>query len=114
MPSTSKMKSRSCVANTSRSDLSAVAAWRSVSVAQRLPDHLQRGSFCWLRSFCVRVLSGILSRPPSILSSFPPDVDVPLPLREDVDPVVGGGLALGFDVLAAGSPVMDPRPLGLP
>jgi hypothetical protein len=34
------------------------------------------------------LLSGILSRPLSILSSFPPDVDVPLPLGDELDPVV--------------------------
>ena len=60
------------------------------------------------------LLSGILSRPPSMLRSFPPDVDVPLPLVDELEPVVAGGWALGLDVLAAGSPVMDPRPLGLP
>ena len=60
------------------------------------------------------LLSGILSRPPSMLWSLPPDVDVPLPLIDEVEPVVAGGSALGLDVLAAGSPVMDPRPLGLP
>jgi len=60
------------------------------------------------------VLSGIVSRPPSILSSLPPDVEVPLPLREELEPVVLLGSALGLDVLAAGSPVVEPRPLGLP
>ena len=39
---------------------------------------------------------------------------MPLPLIDEVEPVVAGGSALGLDVLAAGSPVMDPRPLGLP
>jgi hypothetical protein len=42
-------------------------------------------------------------------------VDVPLPLGFDrPDPVVLFGSALGLVVLAAGSPVVEPRPLGLP
>ena len=49
-----------------------------------------------------------------MLSSFPPDVDVPLPLEDELEPVVWGGAALGFALLAAGSPVTDPLPLGLP
>jgi len=49
-----------------------------------------------------------------MLSSLPPDVEVPLPLGEEVEPVVWGGAALGLEVLAAGSPVIDPLPLGLP
>jgi hypothetical protein len=64
--------------------------------------------------FTVMLLSGILSRPPSILSSLPPDVDVPLPLFDELAPVVWGGLALGFALLAAGSPLTEPRPLGFP
>ena len=62
----------------------------------------------------VALLSGILSRPPSIFSSLPPDVDVPLPLAEELEPTVGAGSALGFALLAAGSPLVEPRPLGLP
>lgn len=60
------------------------------------------------------LLSGILSRPWSPLSSLPPEVDVPLPLGFDRDaaPVVGADW--GVDELAAGSPVVDPRPLGPP
>jgi hypothetical protein len=46
-------------------------------------------------------LSRALSRPPSPLSSFPPDVDVPLPLW--FEPVVAGVLDAE---LAAGSPVL--------
>lgn len=49
-----------------------------------------------------------------MLSSFPPEVDVPLPLDEEVDPVVRGGAALGLAELAAGSPVTAPLPLGFP
>ena len=60
------------------------------------------------------MLSGIVSRPPSILSSLPPEADVPLPLEEELEPVVLLGSALGLDVLAAGSPLIEPRPLGLP
>lgn len=50
----------------------------------------------------------------SPLSSFPPEVDVPLPLAFGVIPVVAFGSAPGFAELAAGPPVVDPRPLGLP
>jgi hypothetical protein len=39
-------------------------------------------------------------------------VDVPLPLG--FDPVVPLGAEPGVDELAAGSPVVDPRPLGDP
>jgi hypothetical protein len=59
-------------------------------------------------------LSGILSRPWSLLSSRPPDVELPLPLGLDDAPVVVLGAALGFAELAAGSPVVEPRPLGSP
>jgi hypothetical protein len=57
-------------------------------------------------------LSGILSRPWSPLASLPPDVDVPLPLGFGfiAFPVVGA--LPGVAELAAGSPVVDPRPLG--
>jgi hypothetical protein len=50
------------------------------------------------------------------LSSRPPEVDVPLPLGFDlVDvPVVADGAVPGVAELAAGSPVVAPRPLGLP
>lgn len=64
--------------------------------------------------FTAILLSGILSRPPSMLSSLPPDVDVPLPLIDDLEPVVGAGAALGLEELAAGSPLVEPRPIGLP
>ncbi len=59
-----------------------------------------------------------MSRPESPLASLPPDVDVPLPLGFDratlpvVVPVFGA--VPGVAELAAGSPVIDPRPLGLP
>jgi hypothetical protein len=39
-------------------------------------------------------------------------MDVPLPLIDDLEPVVGA--ALGLEELAAGSPLVEPRPLGLP
>jgi hypothetical protein len=59
------------------------------------------------------LLSGILSLPWSPLSSLPPEVDVPLPLG--FDPVVVPlGAAAGLAELAAGSPCIDPRPLGAP
>ena len=62
------------------------------------------------------LLSGILSRPWSPFASLPPDVDVPLPLRLGLFalPVVVDGEAAGFAELAAGSPTVDPRPLGPP
>jgi len=60
------------------------------------------------------LLSGILSRPWSPLWSRPPDVDVPPPLGLGFIelPVVGD--VPGVAELAAGSPVVDPRPLGVP
>jgi hypothetical protein len=61
-------------------------------------------------------LSGILSRPWSRFSSLPPEVDVPLPLGFDPfeAPLVAPGAALGLAELAAGSPAVEPRPLGPP
>ena len=58
---------------------------------------------------------GILSWPASPLASLPPELDVPLPLREEL-PVVAPefGAVEGFAELAAGSPVTEPRPLGPP
>src|SRR3954451_20707019 len=55
------------------------------------------------------LLSGILSRPWSPLSSLPPEVEVPLPLGLDLMelPVVDEVVA----VLAAGSPVIELRAL---
>jgi len=55
-----------------------------------------------------------LSLPWSPVASLPPEVDVPLPLRVGVMelPVVGD--ELGLAELAAGSPVVDPAPLGAP
>jgi hypothetical protein len=64
--------------------------------------------------FTAILLSGILSRPASIFSSLPPDVEVPLPLVGELEPTVGAGSALGLAELAAGSPLTDPRPLGFP
>jgi hypothetical protein len=48
------------------------------------------------------------------LASLPPEVDVPLPLGlEFIElPVVGD--ALGVAELAAGSPVTEPLPVGVP
>ena len=59
------------------------------------------------------LLSGILSRPWSPLSSPPPDVDVPLPLELGFIELPVGDVP-GVAELAAGSPVVDPRPLGVP
>jgi hypothetical protein len=60
------------------------------------------------------LLSGILSRPWSPLSSLPPDVEVPLPLGLDFIELPVVGAAPGVAELAAGSPVIAPRPLGPP
>jgi hypothetical protein len=48
------------------------------------------------------------------LASLPPEVEVPLPLRLGFIelPVVGD--VPGVEELAAGSPVVEPRPLGAP
>jgi hypothetical protein len=81
-----------------------------------------RGPFCYILSglFCLSsgltpwLLSGILSLPWSPLASLPPEVEVPLPLglgRIEL-PVVGD--VPGVAELAAGSPVVEPRPLGAP
>jgi hypothetical protein len=61
------------------------------------------------------LLSGILSRPASPLSSLPPEDEVPLPLgfERAAVPVVGES-AFGLAELAAGSQVTAPRPLGAP
>jgi hypothetical protein len=48
------------------------------------------------------------------LSSRLPEVDVPLPLGLDFIPLSVVGDELGVAELAAGSPVLDPRPLGPP
>jgi hypothetical protein len=63
----------------------------------------------------LRLEFGILSRPASPLASLPPELDVPLPLREEL-PVVAPefGAVDGFAELDAGSPVTEPRPLGPP
>jgi hypothetical protein len=60
------------------------------------------------------LLSGILSLPWSRLSSLPPDVDVPLPLGLGCIELPVVGEVPGVAELAAGSPVVDPRPLGAP
>jgi hypothetical protein len=63
----------------------------------------------------LRLEFGILSWPATPLASLPPELDVPLPLREEL-PVVAPefGAVEGFAELAAGSPVTEPRPLGPP
>ena len=48
----------------------------------------------------------------SSLASLPPEVEVPLPLGVTELPVVGDELELAE--LAAGSPIVDPAPLGAP
>src|ERR1700684_3234191 len=71
---------------------------------------------CWSSSgMTLRLEFGILSWPASPLASLPPELDVPLPLREEL-PVVAPefGAVEGFAELAAGSPVTEPRPLGPP
>ncbi|WP_456633674.1 hypothetical protein [Bradyrhizobium sp. USDA 10063] len=60
------------------------------------------------------LVSGILSLPSSPLSSRPPEVDVPLPLRLGLVALPVVGAEPGVAELAAGSPVVDPRPLGAP
>jgi hypothetical protein len=60
------------------------------------------------------LLSGILSLLWSPLSSRPPDVEVPLPLRLGLIALSVVGDAPLVDELAAGSPAVDPRPLGAP
>jgi hypothetical protein len=60
------------------------------------------------------LLSGILSRPWSPLSSLPPDVEVPLPLGFDFIELPVVGAEPGVAELAAGSPVVAPRPLAAP
>jgi hypothetical protein len=76
--------------------------------------YILSGLFCLLSGLTPGLLSGILSLPWSPLASLPPDVDVPLPLRLGLIelPVVGD--VLGVAELAAGSPVVEPRPLGAP
>jgi hypothetical protein len=54
------------------------------------------------------LLSGILSRPWSPLSSLPPDVEVPLPLGFDFIELPVVDEAPGVAELAAGSPVVAP------
>jgi hypothetical protein len=48
------------------------------------------------------------------LASLPPEVDVPLPLRLGFIELPVVGEVPGVAELAAGSPVVDPRPLGAP
>jgi hypothetical protein len=60
------------------------------------------------------LLSGIRSLPASPLLSRPPEVDVPLLLRLGLVALPVVGAAPGVAELAAGSPVVDPRPLGPP
>lgn len=71
---------------------------------------------CWSCSgMTLRSESGILSWPALPLASLPPELDVPLPLREELFVVAPEfGAVEGFAELAAGSPVTEPRPLGPP
>jgi hypothetical protein len=48
------------------------------------------------------------------LASLPPEVEVPLPLRLGFIELPVVGEVFGVAELAAGSPVVDPRPLGTP
>jgi hypothetical protein len=48
------------------------------------------------------------------LASLPPEVDVPLPLRLGFIELPVVGAVPGVAELAAGSPIVDPRPLGAP
>jgi hypothetical protein len=48
------------------------------------------------------------------LASLPPEVDMPLPLRLGFIELPVVGEVPGVAELAAGSPVVDPRPLGTP
>ena len=48
------------------------------------------------------------------MASEPPEVDVPLPLRLGVIELPVVGEVPGVAELAAGSPVVEPRPLGTP
>jgi hypothetical protein len=70
--------------------------------------------FCWSNGLTPWLLSGILSLPWSPLASLPPEVELPLPLRLGFIalPVVGD--VPGVAELAAGSPIVEPRPLGAP
>jgi hypothetical protein len=62
----------------------------------------------------LRLEFGIWSRPASPLASLPPELDVPLPLREELSVVAPEfGAVEGFAQLATRSPVAEPRPLGL-
>ena len=74
--------------------------------------YILSGLFCLSSGLTPWLLSGILSRPWSPLASLPPEVDVPLPLGLGFIelPVVGD--VPGAAELAAGSPVVEPRPLG--
>jgi len=76
--------------------------------------YILSGLFCLSSGLTPWLLSGILSRPWSPLASLPPEVDVPLPLGLGFIelPVVGD--VPGAAELAAGSPVVEPRPLGTP
>jgi hypothetical protein len=70
--------------------------------------------FCWSSGLTLWLLSGILSLPWSPLASLPPDVDVPLPLGLAFIELPTVGDVPGVAELDAGSPIVDPRPLGPP
>jgi hypothetical protein len=76
--------------------------------------YILSGLFCWSNGLTPWLLSGILSLPWSPLASLPPEVEVPLPLRLGFIelPVVGD--VPGVAELAAGSPIVEPRPLAAP
>jgi len=76
--------------------------------------YILSGLFCLLRGRTPWLLSGILSLPWSPLASLPPEVDVPLPLELGFIELPVVGAVPGVAELAAGSPVVEPRPLGTP
>jgi hypothetical protein len=72
------------------------------------------GLFCLSNGRTPWLLSGILSLPWSPLASLPPEVDVPLPLGLGFIELPVVGEEPGVAELAAGSPIVEPRPLGAP
>jgi hypothetical protein len=76
----------------------------------RALSHRVSGLCCSCSGMTSRLEFGILSWPASPLASLPPELDVPLPLREELPVVVPEFDAVdGFAELAAGSPVTEPR-----
>jgi hypothetical protein len=70
------------------------------------------GIVCSVSGLTFLLLPGILSLPWSELASLPPELDVPLPLGPAFIPLPVVGEVPGVAELAAGSPVVAPRPLG--